>query len=757
MNNNSKFDRYFVVLGGATMTSGGSLNLAKGQMGVFSDRRGDKNGLQAIGSFAGRDKDENYLLKVGRAPIAPTRSTTNKSKSSVPFSLRDVKKLTASAPKSTEQKVDDVILGYDGIDANTAITLIRADLKKITVELSGELIGMYGYSDNRVVTTVYLDPKKFSGTELCTDGDNCEAVNARPYVLEAIEQLRRFQIKGGVEMQELVDITPVDESTGGDVPVTEDRFFQSLTVVDGGDQAAFAQVQAQYPNNKLVRTNLSGITSTYETMTETNALLTAYVSSLASLIKGCEDCPAGYTELAEGFVYNVKIEDDGVDLSTTVDDLPGFIAGTVDKIGQDGGKGIYTLVLTAELTDAQLATFVAATAVKATAEVKLVGEVTALCANGATTSTAWVLGETCQVSTDLYTIVLADDECGDNRLLELQGAYPQYDITVAEVASANSAQTVTLTGTSGTANITIAGTNYLATFATSLTQTATNFVTTHAAAILTATGATVTSAGAVITITDATTGFPTVAIANVTTNLAGTVGAVAVIDLPATGGCQTRYQAEVVTNMVCEECSDIFRDFFTSEAPEAYEGIDWALVEPAEPTSSLMGIRFRGKKLEIRSNEFLRDKIGFTDSSVQIRVSGGHIDEVRSGIGELKDEPMAVTYLERWAPRTHLGGNFQWLEQRDEMYFSGENFSTDAMTRVLFTGQESALDQSKQYVDYALHIHRSTHAQHPSGVHNEDIVYHVLVEYGRHLAVENVLNNIAGAAGIAGARVSSQI
>jgi uncharacterized protein YfiM (DUF2279 family) len=57
---------------------------------------------------------------------------------------------------------------------------------------------------------------------------------------------------------------------------------------------------------------------------------------------------------------------------------------------------------------------------------------------------------------------------------------------------------ITLTGTGGTANITIAGVNYLATFNTDLTTTASDFVTSHAAAILAATGQVVTSSGAVI-------------------------------------------------------------------------------------------------------------------------------------------------------------------------------------------------------------------------------------------------------------------
>lgn len=84
-------------------------------------------------------------------------------------------------------------------------------------------------------------------------------------------------------------------------------------------------------------------------------------------------------------------------------------------------------------------------------------------------------------------------------------------------------RTVTLTGSSGTANVTIAGVDYLATFATNLTTTASNWVTANATALL-ALGYTVTSSGAVITVSALTTVFPTIAVTNVTTNLAGTLG-----------------------------------------------------------------------------------------------------------------------------------------------------------------------------------------------------------------------------------------
>lgn len=89
----------------------------------------------------------------------------------------------------------------------------------------------------------------------------------------------------------------------------------------------------------------------------------------------------------------------------------------------------------------------------------------------------------------------------------------------------NSSRAVTLTGTSGTANVVVGGTNYLATFTTNLTTSAANFVTSHAAALL-ALGITVTANTGVLTFVAATATFPTITVANVSGDLAATIAAV---------------------------------------------------------------------------------------------------------------------------------------------------------------------------------------------------------------------------------------
>jgi hypothetical protein len=92
-------------------------------------------------------------------------------------------------------------------------------------------------------------------------------------------------------------------------------------------------------------------------------------------------------------------------------------------------------------------------------------------------------------------------------------------------------KTITLTGTSGTANININGVDYLATFATNLTTSATNFVTAHAAAIAARFGRSVVTSDGVDVIIEA--GIPGMDVAatitNASGNLAGTIVSVAAV------------------------------------------------------------------------------------------------------------------------------------------------------------------------------------------------------------------------------------
>jgi hypothetical protein len=361
--------------------------------------------------------------------------------------------------------------------------------------------------------------------------------------------------------------------------------------------------------------------------------------------------------------------------------------------------------------------------------------------------TAWTSGDTCKASTETYSITLADDECGTNKLADLQAAYPDLTIAVSTVDSANSRKTVTLTGSSGTANIAVAGTNYLATFATSLTVTASNFVTTHGATLL-ALGTTVTASAGVLTFTHATTGYPTLAITNATTNLAGTISSLTVVPANVVGGCMTTYQTTITTDVVCEECSPMLNGLFTSVAPIPFDQISWTKTVKTYSETALMGISFKAKAQVFAGNEYFRDDIPYIASSVRLRVTGGE-PEVSESFTVGRKNRMAVKLISRAQEPESFGGEFYDWEQRGNQHFLGRMRMEGNNYGNWVLGQESHLKATAQYVDYVLSVRTTRFAQSFTGEVVENFNYHILVEVGRHQDVEDVLNDLATKAGVA--------
>lgn len=742
-------DRTFVTIGGSVMTSGGSLNLAKGQFGIFATENNTKDGLVAVGSFANTPKNKEFEMRLGTVNLPVARSQSDKSYSSFPFSLKDVEDISVSAPQITEQSVDEVVVGYDGINAGTAMQFNKGETKKLYVKLSGNLIGQLGYANSEVTIPVYMEGDKCVTTD-CESCDPCESDDPRPIVMKAIETLKAHTLRGMTAITDFIEVTPVMECDSAPAPTTTDQNFYELTVCDTGDQYALSLVQAQYPDYEVIKLSRNGSNTTYQVVKE-GVAPTDYTQKVASIFKDCEDCPTDYTAVDGGFLYAVTLVDDGADDSATVETLVGAVAGTGVKNGGENGVGFYTVVLDAVLSSANKTTFLTA---NPTGTVEYVDTVQAICTPDSEPTVAWVANGTCTTTVEQYEISLPDTKCGEDRLAELQAAYPYNTVAIALSDEYFKEAVVTVTGTSGTANINVNGTDYLATFNSDIETTIDDFLTSHAANLLADEGATATKASAsTISII-----YPT-AQADVTiTNASGDLaGSVVTGNGPVQHGCSTKYTIDVVTNRICDECDDMYKDYYTSGTPEPYDQTKW--VKSADIyeglTGCLMGIRIKGKKYEIHPEDDLRDTVGFEDSSVKIEVNGGYITEMREGIGERTSEDFNVVYKSRWIPRTHLGGSFYDDEDRSRMFFTGESryrgSDLGRISRVL-KGQETHLISSAQYVDYAITVRRRNKTQSFGGELVEPVTFHILAEVGRHQDVEALVNSLAGAAGLDGVK-----
>lgn len=749
-------DREYFVIAGAVKTSGGSLNLSKGELALVNQTKSTQNGTAVIATVAGLSKSDKVLgLKLGVSPREATRSHSNKSQSTLPFSLDEVIGLRVSAPKHTEQKVDEIILGYDGINEDSAFAFKKGDSTfRVTLELKGDPLGYRGGgSSDLEYVSVNIEVPECDPYNDCEDCNSCENVDAKPIVMEAIERLRKKQIAGGQTVDQFVDITPVfqcdDASTATEIPYD----YYMLDVCDSGNDNALALISQQY-DIPVIRTERVGATSTYQVfLPQADGAPTDYAQSLASLIKGCDACPAGYTAVAGGVLYSVSLEDNGVDLSATVDNLPGYAAGTINReAGRSAGIGFYTLVLDNELTSVEIAAFLATDANTATATIELVGDVAEICTNGTITTTAWVVGDTCNAVEETYNITLPDTDCGADILTELNASYSQ-TVTIAQKEASSVA--ITLTGTTGTALISIGANSYLSTFNTDLPTTAEDFDAAHSADIFANhNGMLVTSTAGVLTFVDETATFVSPTMNNASGDLNGTSGAVTTTTVNDQAACQTRYAIAVISNIVCDECDDIFKDFYVTDAPASYGQSAWELDSDQGTNPSgfcLTGIRIKGKTFILEAEEALRDTVGFLETSTLVRAAAGYPIEIREGIGRIEKGVFLAKQISRFIPRTHLSGNLRDLENESRSAFRGFGYK-DYLGRLL-TGEISSLeDQMVQNVMYTLQVESGKHAAGFGGRVAMTINYNIWVEVGRQDDVEALLNDIATNAGLPAVR-----
>lgn len=362
----------------------------------------------------------------------------------------------------------------------------------------------------------------------------------------------------------------------------------------------------------------------------------------------------------------------------------------------------------------------------------------------ATVTTSWIAGDVCTAISKSYTLQLAD-KCDTDRLAELEAAYPDLVILVD---TPNQVQTINLTGASGTANVTVNGTDYLATFNTDLATTEQDFVTAHAAAILAATGATVTYAGGLITFTAPSNAFPTISVANATGDLAGTLGALTGSGTANAAGCQTVYRTTVYTDLVCEECDPIFRDLFVAEAPARFELVDWVAEPTVYEADAKMGIRVRGKVTIFSGSEEYREEIPFIYSSTRVALSNEAPGTVSESFNSGTNGRFAVKILTHAQDPEGLGKDMRDLEDRTRVYFTneprheGNNYAKWAL------GEESLLKPITPYITYSIRVRTNRFAQSFSGEVVENFNFMIAVEVGKNSNIETIVNTLATAAGL---------
>lgn len=653
------YDRHIICPPHAKLDDVDSLLLQEGQIAIY-DLEGDagENGLKAVTNFDGARRDEQrYVMRIGRNAIPHSRISDDKAYSTPAFSLDEIIEVYASAPKAAEIKVDEVIFGYNGIDDNTAIQANKGDRIPIEIRLSGRPFELRNYPNGEVVINDYIDIERCPADQTlgpCGECDPCEAVDLLPAILKTIERIKNQPIAGGAKVGDFVEIKPIHSCDAAEKqPVEEAMNFYCMEMCDTGDAYALMQLKAAYPGLDIKRVDRKLSISKYQVMKE-GAAPEAYEQKLASIVKGCGECPDGYDENKGGIIYAVTLEDEGADQSSVVEGLANAVATTASKISSENGKtGIYTVVVSKKPTKAEIEAF-AKTNIGAT--VTYVTTTTDFCSKEATNTVEWTACGSCKISKDAYEITLPDNECGESALEELREAYPDLDID----------------------------------------------------------------------------------------------------DYGTPAGCQRKFKTVVVTDMVCDECDPIFKDFYVSKAPAPYRGRNWKklgavagdgqIIADPLPKNCKCGILFRGIDYMLSPSDCFVDKMTFTEGSVRIAVQGGYPDEQREAISTYFD-PIHTEYKSRWEPRTHLGANLLDKERESSMFFDNRVIDACPVARA-FKNEETRLDFLTQYADFSFTIQPKRYSNAFGRQMDEHISFHFHVPYGAHEGIQALMDLLASAANI---------
>lgn len=419
MATHGNFPRLIVLNGVAPRETGGNLDLGDGQIGLFENRSGSRGAIAV--SSTQNSKNQDFFFEVGTGRQTNEGGTTTKGFRTVPFKPSEVEDVSFSYAK--DPVASKVYLGYDGFDPTKTIDVGFGEEAQIHVRLTGEQAAFLGKKDGIIEESFMLKAKDETECQ-----DSCLDSPCKDLVFRLVEQMKEREIATEVKLKDLLDIHPIASCHKNKDSVSEATFY-NLELCDKGDNAALGKVQSQVTGSNVVRIDRYDTTSVYQVISTGDAP-DDFVDYQRPVLVGCDDeCPAGYTNIGDDFVYKVDVEDDGsdVDFSTL-----SYIT-TSTKVDQNRGIGTYVLTATVKLTQTNIDDLKSNYPTIAFDPNYYARQ--GLCIVDEQTTVSWTEDKTCGVTYQYYYIDLDDDDCGDSRLQELRDYYPDLEIYSADHAN----------------------------------------------------------------------------------------------------------------------------------------------------------------------------------------------------------------------------------------------------------------------------------------------------------------------------------
>lgn len=419
---NQDYHQVLVSNNRAILTSGTTVDLAYGQLGIFDAER-----YQAVTApsylknkaliFAQGNKDRSGIPK--GAGIA---NETTKTKTVLGKKITDFK-----GKKAKRGQTQKIAIGYDGIDTTKTISAKPGEIKYLYVKLTGKPIENL-YPGGTMKRYAYQSPC----IDTCDD-NGCTLINPLLIAQDLKRQIDQDFLIASSPLKNWIKVTPVTNCATpptGATLVTYDKF--TLTLQDTGDDFSLGLVQSQYVP-KVTRLSRTGITSVYSITVADGVTPTDFTNAGAKSIPNCTTCPAGYTYSASNKVYQVL---QSASIATAPTGLPGQI-GTAVLIQNNNGFKVYEVHTAAATVDA---TFQAAVNALAGGSAVYLGLASDVCNLTTPTTTAWVAAGSCSKAQKNYALTIKDDSCGNSFLTQMQAIYePVYGAGTVSIIGTDAA------------------------------------------------------------------------------------------------------------------------------------------------------------------------------------------------------------------------------------------------------------------------------------------------------------------------------
>lgn len=306
-----------------------------------------------------------------------------------------------------------VTVGFSGDVSDTDTLFAKpGHLYELFLNVTGETITKE-YSNQGIQRRYYYRKDIIDDcVDTCVDVDPREVANFLAKQINSDKTINRY-----VKVSVVEDCTP-------DLPAQTTRTVYKFRLItaDNKDNTSLGLVQAQYPGLGVKRVGEDGLNSVYEITRTANTLPAAFSNAGTLIIPDCDTCPAGYTLINTGFAYKVTRQDAGNPAAQTAIATEFGIDNTerIARTSYEYGQSVYTVVSDTALADA--------------AGLESLGEVRQSCILTTPATIAWVADGTLIEIAKTYRLTLADDICGNDRLADVQAAYPDNVVTLVDAA-----------------------------------------------------------------------------------------------------------------------------------------------------------------------------------------------------------------------------------------------------------------------------------------------------------------------------------